>query len=170
MGPHKREKTDLDKISTRKGVAPRMPAFESLKKGMRLPHLIKQPTTMSLFMYGAANWVYHRIHYDQDYARSVGLRNVVVHGALQASYLVQMIVDWLGENGTLKKLSYRHHVPAYPGDRLTCSGVIKEKRIEGGNRWLVLDLAIVNQDNETTTTGTATVCFPGQPHHHDDSR
>ena len=149
----------MNKRKSRDSAAPSEPEFEMLAPGMRLPQLIKRPTTISLFMYGAANWVYHRVHYDQDYARSVGLRNMVVHGTLQASYLVQMITDWLGENGILKKLSFRHHVPAYPGDVLTCSGVINDKRFEDGHRCLVLDLAIVNQDNEKTTTGTATVYF-----------
>jgi hydroxyacyl-ACP dehydratase HTD2-like protein with hotdog domain len=152
------------KRKTRDKAAPRKPLFETLAVGMTLPQLVKRPTTMSLFMYGAANWVYHRVHYDQDYARSVGLRNVVVHGTLQACYLVQMMTDWLRENGILKKLSFRHHVPAYPGDVLTCSGLIKDKRTEDGNRFLVLDLTIVNQDNQKTTSGTATVyLFEKQP-------
>ena len=150
------------KRKTRDRATPRKPVFETLAKGMALPQLVKRPTTMSVFMYGAANWIYHRVHYDQDYARSVGLRNVVVHGTQQASYLVQMITDWLGENGILKKLSFRHHLPAYPGDVLTCSGIIRDKRTEDGYRCLVLDLAIINQDNEKTTSGTATVYFLGQ--------
>jgi hydroxyacyl-ACP dehydratase HTD2-like protein with hotdog domain len=152
-----RKKTQVNIRKTRDRAAPRKPVFKTLAKGMALPQLVKRPTTMSVFMYAAANWVYHRVHYDQDYARSVGLRHVVVHGTLQASYLVQMITDWLGENGTLKKLSFRHHLPAYPGDVLTCSGIIKDKRTEDGQRCLVLDLTIVNQDNEKTTSATATV-------------
>ena len=151
----------MNKRKTRDKEVPPGPLFETLAVGTRLPQLVKQPTTISLFMYGAANWVYHRVHYDQDYARSVGLRNVVVHGTLQASYLVQMITDWLGQSGILKKLSFRHHQPAYPGDVLTCSGVITNKCTKNGNCCVVIDLAVVNQDNEKTTTGTATVCFPG---------
>jgi hydroxyacyl-ACP dehydratase HTD2-like protein with hotdog domain len=151
----------VNKRKTRNKAAPRKSLFEKLAVGMALPQLVKRPTTMSLFMYGAANWVYHRVHYDQDYARSVGLRNVVVHGTLQACYLVQMITDWLGENGRLKKLSFRHHQPAYPGDVLTCRGIITDKRTEDGRGCLVLDLAIVNQENQKTTSGTASVWFPG---------
>ena len=135
-------------------------AFEDVEVGLSIPPLVKKPTTLSVFMYCAAMWLTHRIHWDQAYARSEGHRDVLVVGPLQAAYLMQMITDWLGEDGTLRKLFYRHHLEAIPGDVLTCTGNIKDKREEDGKGCLELDLLIENQNKEKVTSGTATVYIP----------
>ncbi len=141
-------------------VTPTEVIFDDVKVGTAIRPLVKKPTTVSLFMFSAAMWLTHRIHFDYNFARSVGLKDIVVHGPLQGSYLVQMITDWLGENGTLRRLSYRHHTPAFPGDVLTCTGVVKDKRAEYGKGCLELDLLIENQNKERLTSGEATVYVP----------
>ncbi len=134
--------------------------FEEVTVGTNIPSLVKRPTTVSLFMFGAVTWITHRIHFDYNFARSRGLHDVVVHGPLQAGYLIQMITEWLGESGTLRKLSYRHHMPAFPGDVLTCTGVVKDKRAEDGKGCLEVELLIKNQHDERVSSGTATVHVP----------
>jgi len=141
-------------------IAPEGPAFEDVTVGMKLPQLVKRPTPVSLFMFSAAIWMPHRLHYDLEFARSVGLKNIIVHGPLQIGYLIQMITNWLGENGTLKKLSYRHHASAFPGDELTCKGVIAATREEGGKGCVDIELTLENQDKDLLVSGTATVIIP----------
>ncbi len=145
---------------SRLGLTSKYPVFEEVQEGMTLPTLVKQPTNVTLFMFRAALWITSRIHYDSQFIRSKGYKDVIVHGPLQVSFLTQMITDWLGENGTLRKMSWRNQASAFPGDVLTCSGVIKSKHTEDGKGCLQLDLALENQNQERLVTGTATVYVP----------
>src|SRR5258708_9974014 len=70
--------------------------------GDELPELIKHPTTRQLVQYAGAQGDFYEIHYDQDFARSVGLPGVILHGLLKAAFLGQLVTDWLGDRGTLK--------------------------------------------------------------------
>jgi 3-methylfumaryl-CoA hydratase len=54
-------------------------------------------STTELFRYSALTFNGHRIHYDRDYARDVeGYAGLVVHGPLQAQYLMLMAQEKLG--------------------------------------------------------------------------
>lgn len=45
----------------------------NLQVGEELPDLIKRPTTRQLAQYAGAQGDFYEIHYDQDFARGVGL-------------------------------------------------------------------------------------------------
>jgi 3-methylfumaryl-CoA hydratase len=54
-------------------------------------------TELLLFRYSAVTFNSHRIHYDRDYARDVeGYTNLVVHGPLQATVLLNIVARLLG--------------------------------------------------------------------------
>jgi len=60
---------------------------------------------IDLFLFSAACWLPHRIHYDRRYAQSEGLNDIAIHGPLQASWLSQLAAAWVrAHSGTL------HHV------------------------------------------------------------
>src|SRR5690348_11548459 len=89
----------------------------TVRVGQELPELVKEPTTRQLVQYAGAQGDFYEIHYDQDYARSVGLPGVILHGLLKAAFLAQLVTDWIGDEATLKTfgVSYRGiDVPAHP--------------------------------------------------------
>ncbi len=57
---------------------------EDVQVGDRLPVVVRQASRVQLFLYSAATWNPHRIHYDAEYARFEGHPDVIVHGPLQA--------------------------------------------------------------------------------------
>jgi hydroxyacyl-ACP dehydratase HTD2-like protein with hotdog domain len=88
----------------------------TLQVGAELPSQERRPTTVSVFLYAASLWTPHRIHYDREHARSEGNRDVLVHGPLLASYLLQTVTDWLGPAGRVARFDYRNLGPAHPGE------------------------------------------------------
>ena len=123
--------------------------------GQELPELVKHPTTRQLVQYAGAQGDFYEIHYDQDYARSVRLPGVILHGLLKAGFLAQLVTDWLGDRGTLKsfEVSYRGvDMPAHP---YTCRG--KVTRIDGQE--VELEVWGEDEDGKKTTVGTATVAL-----------
>ena len=77
--------------------------------GDELPDLVKHPTSRQLVQYAGAQGDFYEIHYDQAFARSVGLPGVILHGLLKAAFLGQLVTDWAGDDGRLKtfEVSYR---------------------------------------------------------------
>ncbi|WP_084421636.1 FAS1-like dehydratase domain-containing protein [Henriciella litoralis] len=69
-----------------------------------------------LFRYSALTFNTHRIHYDQAYARNVeGYQDLVVHGPLQATLMVNFLAGALGHARI--GLRYRGLAPLYVGER-----------------------------------------------------
>ena len=128
--------------------------FDKIVVGAEIPSLVKQPTTQQLVMWAGASGDYNPIHYDKDFALSRGLPGVVVHGQLSTAFLCQMLSDWYGPKGSLKKLNVSYKGLNFPGDTLTCHGVVKEKT---GDNLITLDVWVENQRGDKTVAGTANV-------------
>jgi acyl dehydratase len=125
----------------------------NLRVGQELPELVKHPTTRQLVQYAGAQGDFYEIHYDQDYARSVGLPGVILHGLLKAAFLGQLVTDWIGDEATLKtfEVSYRGiDVPAHP---YRCRGTVT--RIDGND--VELEVWGEEESGKRTTVGLATV-------------
>lgn len=89
-----------------------------------IPDLVVVPSRAQLFMFSAATWNRHRIHYDKDAALADGLPDVVVQRALLGDFLARMLTDWLAETGEIHRLSWRVTGSAVPEVALRCTGVI----------------------------------------------
>ena len=135
--------------------------FEDVREGTELPTLRKDPTTQQLVMYAGASGDYYQIHYDQGYARGNGLPDVILHGALKNAFLGQLMTDWVGEHGSLKKLTVQYRGMDVPGSPILAKGVVTKKG-EGGENTVECDIWLENADGEKTTPGSAVVTLPSR--------
>ena len=58
-----------------------------------------------LVKWAGASGDFNPLHYDTAFAAFQGVGSPIVHGALKRQWLVQLMTDWMGEQGTLKKFS-----------------------------------------------------------------
>ena len=105
--------------------------FEDVEVGEEIPALVKEITTVSMVMYAAATWDFHRYHHDMEYANGKGMRAQFLDGQQLGGYLAQHVTDWAGIGGTLKRLSFRYGDFVFPGDTLTCKGKVSGKGESG---------------------------------------
>ena len=91
------------------------PYWEDVDEGSQIPPLVKRPTTRQLVRYAGVSGDFYEIHYDKDFAKSTGLSGVILHGALKSAFLGQMLTDWIGPNGTLRKLGCQYRGMDEPG-------------------------------------------------------
>ncbi len=140
----------------------RTPFFEDIDVGSELPRLVKEPNQVQLFLYSAVTWNPHRIHYDKDWAQGEGHKDVVVHGPLHGAFLSQLVTDWMGPQGRLRKLGYSNRASAFPGDQLTCRGVVQAKHVSDGKHLVECEIWIENQRGEKLTPGSAVVELPSR--------
>ena len=134
--------------------------YEDVEVGMEIPALTKHPTTRQLVKWASAVGDWYEIHYDKDFAQSTGLTGVIVHGWLPFSFMAQMISDWIGEWGTIKKIGCSHRGMTYPGEDITCKGKVVKKYVEGGDNLIECEIWADRAGGEITTPGNATVALP----------
>jgi hydroxyacyl-ACP dehydratase HTD2-like protein with hotdog domain len=130
-----------------------------LSVGADIPALIKQPSPVALFRFSATTWNAHRIHYDREYAASEGYPSILVQGHLHGAYLTQMLLDWLGNAGTIRTFEWSNRRPAFPGDTLTCHGRVQRVYEEDGAILADCEIWEENQRGELCAPGKATVAF-----------
>ena len=141
----------------------RMPVFwEDIEEGTEIPPLVKHPTTRQLVQYATASGDFYEIHYDKDFAQGNGLPGPILHGALKNAFLAQLVTDWIGEQGTLKKLSCQYRGMDVPGDTLTCKGTVSKKYVQDGLHMADCEIWLDNGNGERTTPGSATVILPSR--------
>jgi len=134
--------------------------FDDIEVGMTLPTLTKQPTKQQLVMYAGASGDFYPIHYDLEFARSVGLDEVILHGALKSAFLGQLVLEWMGEAGKLKKLSVQYR-KMDPADKpMYCKGVVSRKYVEMKEHLVECQIWAENGDGEKTTPGSALIDLP----------
>ena len=136
--------------------------WEDVAEGQELPALVKQPSKRQLVKYAGASGDFYEVHYDKDFAVEIGLPGLIVHGALKNAYLAQVVTDWMGPAGVLKKLSVKYRGTDVPDDELTCSGRVTKTYVEEGVHQVDCALTLVNGAGEQTTTGSATVILPSR--------
>ncbi len=136
--------------------------WEDVAAGQELPSLVKQPSKRQLVKYAGASGDFYEVHYDKDFAVEIGLPGLIVHGALKNAYLAQVVTDWMGPDGVLKKLSVKYRGTDIPDDALTCSGRVTKTYADGDLHQVDCALSLTNGSGEQTTTGTATVVLPSR--------
>jgi 3-methylfumaryl-CoA hydratase len=128
----------------------------TLAVGSALPQRDHRPDEIDLFLYNAALWNAHRIHYDQAYATRVeGYPGLVVPGPHLGDWLTQVVLEWIGDDGVLVEFAYSNRRAAYLGETLRAAG-----RVSGIDRErseVTLELEIRNQRDEVITPGSAVV-------------
>ena len=100
--------------------------FEDIQIGDEIPPLVNEIGMARMMAYGAATWDFIRLHYAADYARELGFESPFVDGQMMGGFLTQHVQDWAGPGAFLRKLAFRNRVMAYPGDSLTCHGVVTD--------------------------------------------
>ncbi len=134
--------------------------YEDVSLENEIPPLTKRPTTRQLVMWAGASGDYYAIHYDKDFAQSKGLPGVIVHGQLAAAFLGQLITDWIGKQGSLKKFSCSYRGMNFPNETIVCRGKVSKKYIEDGEHYIECSIWAENVKGEKTVTGKAIVALP----------
>lgn len=74
--------------------------------------------------------------------------------------LGQMLTDWVGEQGTLKKLSCSHRAMRHPCSPIICKGKVTKNYIEDGRGYIECEIWAENKEGQKSTPGTALLCLP----------
>jgi len=147
--------------------------WEDVEVGSDVAPLSRVATRQSLVKWAGASGDFNPLHYDDTFAASQGVGKPIIHGQLKRAWLVQMLTDWIGEKGRLRKFSCQFRGMDYPrsmksitepedGEIWWCKGKVMNKYIESGEHCLDCDIWVENGKGEKTTQGNATVTLPSR--------
>ncbi|EHR48955.1 acyl dehydratase [Saccharomonospora marina XMU15] len=106
--------------------------------GDELPALSVHVTREQLVRYAGASLDFNPIHWNERFARSVGLPDVIAHGMLTMALGGRMITDWLGDPGRVVEYGVRFTRPVVVADDagalVEFTGKVGEVRDDGTAR------------------------------------
>jgi acyl dehydratase len=147
--------------------------WEDVNEGDEIPTLLKNCSPQQLVMWAAGSGDFYQIHYDERFAKENKLQDIIVHGALKGAFLGQLLHDWAGNDGFVKRYACSYRGMDYTGQEILCKGVITKKYQEGKDHIVELDIwtetGAANDDGrpknppgQKTTPGSAVVILPAR--------
>jgi acyl dehydratase len=106
-----------------------------------------------------------RGHAEAKMAREVGMPGGYDVGPQRISWLGQLMTNWMGDEGFLRRLNVSIRRPNIFGDVSWCRATVADKRVDGGAHVVDLTLRIENQLGEMTAKGVATIALPTRSPH-----
>jgi acyl dehydratase len=133
--------------------------FQDLRVGDNIPELVT-PTIdrVQIVMFAGASGDFNPIHFDDERARGNGLPGIIAHGMLSIAILGRLLTNWVPITA-VRSFSVRFNAMVFPGDMLTCGGVVKTKTEQSGEQLVELDLSVINQRREPTLIGNAWIAL-----------
>jgi acyl dehydratase len=103
-----------------------------------------------------------RVHWDEGFAREVGVPGAYDYGPERCSWLAHHITNWMGDEGFLRnsKCQIRRHNP--DGDALFIDGVVERKFVENGAHLVEIAHSALTHRGELSALGTAIVELPSR--------
>ena len=110
--------------------------FTDVEVGTKLPALSVPIQRLNLIMYAGASGDFNIIHWNERFATSVGLPNVIAHGMFTMGAAIRVVTDWVGDPGAVVEYGVRFTRPVpVPDDGvgavLDISGEVTELLADG---------------------------------------
>ena len=102
------------------------------------------------------------MHWDNDFARMVGVPGAYDFGPQRVSWLCQVVTNWMGDDGFIQKFWGEVRRFNLNGDTHWLKGLVSSKRKEEGRGGVELELWGYDQREERTIRGGATVVLPSR--------
>ena len=102
-----------------------------------------------------------RVHWDNAFTKNLlGLPGAYDLGIERLARLMQLVTDWVGDDGWLTRIECQYRKFNYMGDATWCRGTVVDKLERDGKKLVKLGLETVNQRDEVTTVATAEAELP----------
>ena len=136
--------------------------FEDISQGQVVTTLTQHCDSQRLVYWAAGSGDFYQIHYDKDFAQRTGLPDRIVHGALKHALLGRMLHEWVGAQGSVKRVACQYRGMDMVDKDVICKGAITGKRSGNGENLVDLEIWTETPDGQKTTPGTATVALPSR--------
>ena len=123
-------------------------AFDEVEVGTVLPPLSVPLQRVNLVMYAGASGDFNPIHWNERFAKAVGLPDVIAHGMPTMAPAGRIVTDWVGDPGAVVEYGVRMTRPVVvpdddKGALVEITAVVGAKNDDGTVR---VDITAKSQD------------------------
>ncbi|MET9446223.1 MaoC family dehydratase [Streptomyces cinerochromogenes] len=86
-------------------------AYDDVEVGTELPAQTFPVTRDTLVRYAGASGDFNPIHWNEKFAKEVGLPDVIAHGMFTMAEAIRVVTDWLGDPGAVVEYGVRFIKP-----------------------------------------------------------
>lgn len=135
-------------------------SFADVSVGDELPARTYPITRETLVRYAGAGGDFNRIHWNERFAKAVGLPDVIAHGMLTMAEAARLVTQWIGDPGRVLEYGVRFTRPVVvpdddDGASLTVSGVVKA--LDAADRTAVVALTAKVENHTVLAQARAVV-------------
>ncbi|WP_328550138.1 MaoC family dehydratase [Streptomyces sp. NBC_00366] len=91
-------------------------AYDGVEVGTELPGQAFPVTRATLVRYAGASGDFNPIHWNERFAREVGLPDVIAHGMFTMAEAIRVVTDWTGDPGAVVEYGVRFTRPVVVAD------------------------------------------------------
>ena len=134
-------------------------SLSDVEVGQELPPRTTHISRATLVQYAGASLDRNRIHWDEAFARSVGLPDVIAHGMFTMGSAINVVSDWVGDAGRVVEYGTRFTkpvvVPYENGVDVVVTGVVKT--VDPETRRATVELTAMSGTDKVLGRATAVV-------------
>ncbi|MFD6289511.1 MaoC family dehydratase [Streptomyces sp. NPDC060205] len=86
-------------------------AYDDVEVGTELPAQTFGVTRAMLVQYAGASGDFNPIHWNEKFAKEVGLPDVIAHGMFTMAEAIRVVTDWVGDPGAVVEYGVRFTKP-----------------------------------------------------------
>jgi acyl dehydratase len=136
--------------------------FEDVHIGDEVPAFERDTDFMNWNRYAAVNEEFVYIHMDDEAGKAAGQGAAFGMGNLRWAYVLNALRAWIGDEAEVRKLGMQFRAVNHKHDHLRTFAKVTEKKQEGGENLVVLEINVLNQNDEKTAPGRAVVSLPSR--------
>ena len=125
--------------------------YDGINVGDKLPPLKIKITTEKNKYYNRLVKEINPLHFNVDYAKGLGYKDLVISGVFTSSFFVKQITDWIGEN-KIKDYEIFFYDPCYVNDEIIHEGKVIDKSLVDGKKMIKCETWSTNQSGEKLAT------------------
>lgn len=137
------------------------PTYAEVTVGTELPAQTFPVTRETLVRYAGASGDFNPIHWNERFAKEVGLPDVIAHGMFTMAEAVRVVTDWTGDPGAVVSYGVRFTRPVVvpdtdEGATIEVSGKVAEK-LDDEARTVRVDLTALSEGRKVLGQARAVV-------------
>ncbi|GAA2896859.1 MaoC family dehydratase [Streptosporangium fragile] len=106
--------------------------YDEVETGQEIPPVDYPVRRVNLVMYAGASGDFNPIHWNERFAKTVGLPDVIAHGMFTMAQAGRFVTDWAGDPGAVVDYGVRFSsMVVVPDDEqgavITVSGIVEQK-------------------------------------------
>jgi len=135
--------------------------IEDVAVGSEIPPHTVSFDVVKMAMFASVSGDFFPSHYDNKWAvERSRYPAAIAHGLHVTSHLSQLLTNWVGPQGALKRLSSQNRALTFDGDTVVMRGRVIKKYAEEGGHYVDCNVWGEKQDGTVVVEGTATVILP----------